>query len=203
MNPECASVMESLVPEAPKRRILLDELRRSAVSAGFDGGDVYLFRKVRFNTSSQRNAASIKDWVSFRDDVSGQEVFAQLMLIVRIPGCVPLLMVQEATLDRHPVTEVPVFTTFANLRAQRLQLTSRWRILNTAVLHRTSRVASVHHDCPLALSKAPNSRCSTMLQQVAVFNVSGHKQLVQERRVIHSDQHVYFIHPSLRSVDES
>ena len=203
MTPECATVMESLVPDAQNRRIVLDELRRSAVTAGFDGGDVYLYRKVRFNTSSQRNAASIKDWICFLDDDSGQEVFARLMLIARIPGCVPLLMVQEAALDRHPVTEVPVFSTFADLRAQRLQLTSRWRILNTAVLHRTCRVASVHHDCPLALSKAPNSRCSTMLQQVAMFNVSGHKHLVQERRVLHSDQHVYFIHPALRSVDES
>jgi hypothetical protein len=161
------------------------------VSAGFDGGDVYLYGKGRFNTSSQRNTASINDWASILD---------KKMLIVRIPGCVPLLMVQEAALDRHPVTEVPVFTTFAIWRAQRLQLTSRWRILNTAVLHRTCRVASVYHDCPLALSEAPNSRCSMMLQEVAVFNVSGHKQLVPERRVIHSGQHVYFIHPSLRSV---
>ena len=121
-------VTRVILPEAQKRRILLDELRRSAVSAGFDGGDVYLYGKGRFNTSSQRNTASINDWASILD---------KKMLIVRIPGCVPLLMVQEAALDRHPVTEVPVFTTFAIWRAQRLQLTSRWRILNTAVLHRT------------------------------------------------------------------
>ena len=53
MTPECATVMESLVPDAQKRRIVLDELRRSAVTAGFDGGDVYLYRKVRFNTSQR------------------------------------------------------------------------------------------------------------------------------------------------------